>query len=53
MDENTVAKLMELHQRLKEIKAEKKAMNADFKDRIKDIQGEIDEIVEKYRQDNK
>lgn len=46
------AKVYELTKRLAEIKAEKKESNADFKDRIHDVESEIAGIIEEQEGQN-
>lgn len=45
-------KVYELTKRLAEIKSEKKAANVDFKDRINDVEGEIEAIIEEQEGQN-
>jgi len=41
--------LLKLHDRVKELKAQKKSMGADYKDQIKDVEAEIDALVEELQ----
>ena len=46
------AKVYELTKRLAEIKKDKKASNADFKDRLNDVEDEIEAIIEEQEAQN-
>jgi len=41
-----VIELLNLHKRLKETKASKKSMVRDYKDQIKEIESDIEDIVD-------
>ncbi len=46
------AKVYELTKQLAEIKKEKKAANVDFKDRINDVESEIEAIIDEQEAQN-
>lgn len=46
------SKVYELTKKLAEIKKEKKAVNVDFKDRINDVEGEIEAIIQEQEDQN-
>lgn len=50
--EQAEAKVYELTKQLAEIKAEKKASNGEFKDRLNDVEDEIKEILEEQEGQN-
>ena len=49
--EEKYSKLLNLHGQLKEIKAIKKSMAADYRDQIKDIEKEIQALVEELKEE--
>jgi hypothetical protein len=50
--EEAKTKVYELTKQLAEIKKEKKAVNVDFKDRINDVEDEIEAIIEEQEAQN-
>lgn len=50
--EQAEAKVYELTKQLAEIKAEKKAANGEFKDRLNDVEDEITAILEEQEAQN-
>ena len=46
------AKVYELTKQLAEIKKEKKMANADFKDRINDVEAEIEAVIQEQEDQN-
>jgi polyhydroxyalkanoate synthesis regulator phasin len=50
--EEAKTKVYELTKQLAEIKKEKKAVNVDFKDRINDVESEIEAIIEEQEAQN-
>jgi uncharacterized protein YgbK (DUF1537 family) len=50
--EEAKAKVYELTKQLAEIKKEKKVVNIDFKDRINDVENEIEAIIEEQEAQN-
>jgi polyhydroxyalkanoate synthesis regulator phasin len=50
--EEAKTKVYELTKQLAEIKKEKKAVNVDFKDRINDVENEIEAIIEEQEAQN-
>jgi hypothetical protein len=51
-NEEAKTKVYELTKQLAEIKKEKKAVNVDFKDRINDVESEIEAIIEEQEAQN-
>lgn len=50
--EEAKTKVYELTKQLAEIKKEKKVVNVDFKDRINDVESEIEAIIEEQEAQN-
>ena len=50
--EEAKTKVYELTKQLAEIKKEKKVVNIDFKDRINDVESEIEAIIEEQEAQN-
>lgn len=50
--EEAKTKVYELTKQLAEIKKEKKVVNVDFKDRINDVENEIEAIIEEQEAQN-
>jgi hypothetical protein len=50
--EEAKTKVYELTKQLAEIKKEKKVVNIDFKDRINDVENEIEAIIEEQEAQN-
>lgn len=50
--EEAKTKVYELTKQLAEIKKEKKAANVDFKDRLNDVEGEIEAIIDEQEAQN-
>jgi len=49
--EEKYQKLLTLHERVKELKQIKKSMNADYRDQIKDVESEIEDLVVELKND--
>lgn len=45
-----VGKVVNLHKRLKDLKAMKKSMNSDYKDQIKDVETELGDTIDELRE---
>ena len=53
MNDEKVNKLLDLHKRLREVKAMRKSMVEDYKDQIKEIEKEIDDLIKEMEEDKK
>lgn len=53
MNDEKVNKLLDLHKRLREVKAMRKSMAEDYKDQIKEIEKEIDDLIKEMEEDKK
>jgi len=50
MEEARYDKLIQLHDNLKAVKKQKKSMNNDYRDQIKEIEAEISDVVEEIKE---